>query len=232
MPLYLTLELSALFIPLLLSFDKKVAFYKLWPALFISVVLTGIFFILVDIYFTSRGIWGFKPEHHTNVVIAGLPLEEWLFFIIIPYASIFIHYVLAIYFPKLILPVKVTRIISIILIITLIILAIFYHKRLYSLFYFSLMALVISVSLFSKSGIINRFYLTYLVILIPFFIINGILTGSFITEEVVWYNRSEIMGIRIFTVPVEDVSYGFCLILINLLLINIFNKLMKIRYPA
>lgn len=232
MPLYLTLELSALFIPLFLSFDKKVAYYKLWPALFPSVVLTGLFFILVDIHFTSQGIWGFNPKYHTNIVIAGLPLEEWLFFIIVPYASIFIHYVLEVYFPKAILPYKVARIISIILIITLILLAIFYHKRLYSLFYFSLMAIVISVTLFDKSGIINRFYLTYLVILIPFFIINGILTGSFIADEVVWYNRSEIIGKRIFTVPVEDVAYGFCLILINLLLINIFKKLMKIRYPG
>jgi lycopene cyclase domain-containing protein len=59
---------------------------------------------------------------------------------------------------------------------------------------------------------------------IPFFIVNGILTGSFIDDEVVWYNSQEIIGFRIFTVPVEDIVYGFSMILSPLLLLNIFRK--------
>ena len=61
-------------------------------------------------------------------------------------------------------------------------------------------------------------FLTFLVILVPFLIVNGILTGTFIEGEVVWYNPEENLGIRIFTIPVEDFGYGFSLILFDLLL--------------
>ena len=69
-----------------------------------------------------------------------------------------------------------------------------------------------------KSAVINHFYCTFLVILIPFIIVNAILTGSFIDEPVVWYNSQQILGIRFLTIPIEDFSYAFSLILFSLLL--------------
>ena len=78
---------------------------------------------------------------------------------------------------------------------------------------------------------LSRFYITYLVILIPFFLVNGILTGSFIEDEVVWYNVSEITGFRIFTVPFEDIMYGFSLIFLNLMLMEKFEILLE-KKPA
>ena len=62
----------------------------------------------------------------------------------------------------------------------------------------------------------GRFYFAYGVILIPFFIVNGILTGSFISSEVVWYNDAHNLGLRIGTIPVEDIFYGMLLILMNI----------------
>jgi lycopene cyclase domain-containing protein len=56
--------------------------------------------------------------------------------------------------------------------------------------------------------------------LIPFFIVNGILTGSFIENEVVWYNDFENLGIRLFTIPIEDTVYAFTLILLNLFVMS------------
>lgn len=60
----------------------------------------------------------------------------------------------------------------------------------------------------------GRFYVAFGVILIPFLIVNGILTGSFIDEPVVWYNNEENLRIRIGTIPVEDVFYGMLMLLI------------------
>jgi len=225
MPLYLILLILSIFFPLVLSFDKKVGFYKHWPVLLPSLLLTGALFIVFDIYFAREGIWGFNPQYHSGIVPAGLPLEEWLFFIVIPYSSIFIHYVLIAYFPNGILPGKTTKMISAVLMAILLFAIILNPDRAYSVVYFSLMIAVLLISLFEKTGLLNRFFISFPVILVPFIIINGILTGSFIEGEVVWYNETEITGLRLITIPVEDFAYGFSLILINLLLMNYFRKL-------
>lgn len=224
MPLYLILLICSLLFPLALSFDRKVAFFKHWPSLIPSLLITGTFFIVFDIWFAKRAIWGFNPEYHSGIVMAGLPLEEWLFFIVIPYASIFIHYVLIAYFPGKVLSDKVTTGITFTLILVLALGILTHPGRSYTLVYFVLMILVLLLSTVMKARHLNRFYISFLVILIPFIIVNGILTGSFIEGEVVWYDPDEITGIRLITIPVEDFAYGFSLILINLMLMNCLRK--------
>ena len=225
MSLYLTIELCSVAIPLILSFDKKVAFYRHWKTLFPSIIIAGLIFITADIIFTKNGVWGFNPRYHSDILLAGIPLEEWLFFIIIPYASIFTHYVIVTYFPGTFLSDKSTRIVTWILIACLSLLIIFFHKKIYTTFYSAFMIILLIISLIGRSRLINRFYITFLVILIPFFLVNGILTGSFIQDEVVWYNESAITGFRIFTVPFEDIMYGFSLIYMILLLMEKSGKI-------
>ncbi|MGB0178070.1 MAG: lycopene cyclase domain-containing protein, partial [Owenweeksia sp.] len=77
---------------------------------------------------------------------------------------------------------------------------------------------------------LGRFYLSYLFVLIPFFIVNGILTGFGIEEEVVWYNDQENMGTRIFTIPFEDAFYGMILILGVVSLYEYFGRKMGLSY--
>ena len=61
----------------------------------------------------------------------------------------------------------------------------------------------------------GRFFIMYFVTLIPFFIVNGLLTGSFISEEVVFYDNAQNLGIRLGTIPVEDMVYGMLMLLMN-----------------
>src|SRR5687767_6113258 len=98
MYIYLYLNLLTLFFPLLLSFDKRVAFYKTWPALFPALLINALIFIPWDVFFTQQKIWGFNPEHLLGIYFLGLPLEEILFFITVPYACIFIYECLNVYF--------------------------------------------------------------------------------------------------------------------------------------
>ena len=63
-----------------------------------------------------------------------------------------------------------------------------------------------------------------MVILIPFFIVNGILTGSFIETPIVSYNDLENLGIRLFTIPVEDIGYAFSMLFGNLMIFETLKK--------
>lgn len=218
MPLYSILLIGTLSIPLMLSFDKRLRFYKQWKYLFPSLIVVAAFFILFDILFTRWGIWGFNPDYHSDMLIFNLPLEEWLFFFIVPYASIFLHESIHLFFPSLKLGHKTSRVITISLILLFSATAFFTIEKTYTLYTSSLMIITLLLSWWDASKEIQRFYITFLVILIPFIAVNGILTGSLIEGEVVWYDNAENLGIRIFTIPVEDFGYGFSLILLNLML--------------
>jgi lycopene cyclase domain-containing protein len=87
--------------PLALSFDKKVAFYKQWKYLFPAMLLPAAFYIAWDIFFTSKGVWSFNENYITGIKLSNLPIEEVLFFFIVPYCCLFIYECIRAYFPVL-----------------------------------------------------------------------------------------------------------------------------------
>jgi lycopene cyclase domain-containing protein len=225
--LYSILLLCSIIVPLAFSFDKKLQFYKQWKYLIPSIVVIALSYIAFDIYYAKLGIWGFNSNYHSSIVFYRLPLEEWLFFIVIPYASIFLHDSIVLYFSKIRLSNKFATYLSVGLLLLSISLVLFNLEKAYTTYIFSLLILVLIFSFFCKTNIINSFYCTFLAILVPFIVVNATLTGSFIDEPVVWYNNSENLGIRFLTIPIEDFGYAFSLILFNLLLRN---KLKNFRY--
>lgn len=222
--LYLLLNLGSLSIPFLFSFHPKLKFYKHWKALFISIFITMLVFIPWDIIFTINAIWGFNESYFLGFKLFSLPIEEWLFFICIPYACVFTHYSLLHYFPKMALKLSKTKIISNILVFVLLLLCLTNYDKWYTFINF-LLAVILLVLVSTKNlKLLSEFYMTFLVMLIPFFIVNGILTGSIIENEVVWYNNQENLGIRLFTIPIEDSVYAFSMILMNLFIMKSLNK--------
>ncbi|WP_020528074.1 lycopene cyclase domain-containing protein [Flexithrix dorotheae] len=224
MSLYLILNLASISIPFFCSFDKRMPFFKYWKYLFPAILISGIIFISWDVYFTKIGVWGFNPAYHSNLIIFGLPLEEWLFFFCIPYACVFTHYSLIYFFPDKLYTKKSINIISYSLIIIFFLLGILNTDKLYTSSTFVLTAVILIYSVIYHQKTLGYFYWTFLVMLIPFFIVNGILTGFAIPEEVVWYNNNENLGIRMITIPVEDTFYGFSLILLNILIIDFLKE--------
>lgn len=228
MPLYTAILFFSILIPFVLSFDRKVSFYKKWKSLIPSTVLIGAVYLFFDVQFAKDGVWGFNPEYHSKVVIFGLPLEEWLFFILIPYASIFIHFVSEAYFPNFKISNGAVKILSWAMILIFATIVILNFDKAYTRFNYTLLVLALVWALFDKSGLLNRYYLSFLIIILPFFLVNSILTGTMIEGEVVWYNNAETLGIRIGTIPIEDLGYAFSLMLLNLLTMSQFQKLYKI----
>ncbi|WP_139002909.1 lycopene cyclase domain-containing protein [Hyunsoonleella aestuarii] len=222
--LYLLLNLGSLSIPFLFSFHPKLKFYSLWKSLFIAIFITMLVFIPWDVIFTLNGYWGFNDTYFLGTKIFGLPLEEWLFFICIPYACVFTHYALLHYFPNIKLNTNITKRLSYILILVFFFITILNYDKWYTFINFLLATVLTAIVVSINKELLSKFYFTFLVMLIPFFIVNGILTGSFIENEVVWYNNNENLSFRLFTIPIEDSIYAFSLILMNLSILEYLEK--------
>jgi lycopene cyclase domain-containing protein len=213
--LYLVIDLSAISFPFLFSFHPKANFSKKWKHLWPAIIIPAIFFLIWDEWFTTMGVWGFNPDYVTGIYFFSLPIEEVLFFICIPYACVFTYEAVG-YFSKRDYFKPFERVITGLLIAVLAILAINNTDRWYTFITFLLCALfLLYLQFIVKPKFLGKFYHSYLFILIPFFLVNGVLTGTGLESPVVWYNNTENLGIRLGTIPVEDAIYGLLLILMN-----------------
>lgn len=224
MSLYLFLNIASFLIPFLYSFEKRMKFSTRWKVVFPSLIVTALFFIIWDIIFTKMGVWSFNPRYHSGIEFFGLPVEEWLFFICIPYASIFIHFSFYYFLPNVALSNSVVKKIYWLLMAIVIPTTLFNYDKWYTFVNLSLFVIIITIAVFKVKQILNTYFITFLIILIPFLLVNGILTGSFIEEPVVFYNDNENLGIRLGTIPIEDVAYAFTMMLMSLIWIKILEK--------
>ncbi len=220
MSLYLWLNIAT-FGTIFLSFDKKVAFYKYFKALGIAMFLTAIVFIPWDSLFAYKGIWGFNDSYIIGPRFYKLPLEEWLFFITVPFSCTFIHYVLKAYF-KNPFSTKFTSKFWFIFSIIIVFIGVYNSNQYYTFSSFLLGGIAIFVINLYNPKFMAEFMLTYIVALIPFLIVNSILTGSFTEEPVVWYNNDHNFGIRLGTIPLEDTVYNMLLLLLCTFFTNYF----------
>lgn len=214
MSLYAWLMLLSFVGPLALSFDKKVAFYRLWPSLLAGILLNLVLFVLWDSWFTKTGIWSFNGRYVWPYRLLQLPIEEWSFFVVVPYASIFIYACLKVYFKAEWWQNKVLFF-NLVFMLFCLFGILFFSDRTYTLVNFSLAFVLLALQTFIIKGkYMPWFWFAYFVHLIPFLLVNGILTGATTPEPVVIYNPTEIIGWRIISIPVEDTLYALtCLLL-------------------
>ncbi len=207
---YLLINFFSLLVPFILSFESRIGYYKKWKYLFPAMTATALFFIIWDSIFTANGVWGFNPKFVTGITIYNLPLEEIMFFFCIPYSSIFAYEALGLSSK---FKVQSSKFISVLLLVVSTIGIILFHDKAYTFYTCLFLGVFLLLQLlWLKGEYLGRFYFAYLVILIPFTIVNGLLTGSWIGEPVVWYNNEENLAIRFLTIPVEDVFYGMLML--------------------
>ena len=220
--LYLWINLLSFIVPFIFSFYPKANFSRKWKFVLPAITITAILFITWDALFTKLGVWGFNPRYTMGIDVFGLPVEEILFFFCIPYACLFTYFALNNLIEKdHLLPFH--EIISSLLIILLLVFGSYFIDRLYTGTTFILTGFFLAFVLLKlRARFMGRFYLAFAVLVIPFLIVNGVLTGSFIEEPVVWYNNEENMGIRLGTIPPEDLVYAMLMILLS---VTIWEKL-------
>ena len=227
--LYLLINFFTVIVPFLFSFHPKLNFYKQWKAFFLSNGIVAIVFILWDAAFTQKGIWGFNPDYITGIYFINLPIEEILFFICIPYACVFTYHCLALFF-KLNRLAKTESLLIVVLAALLYSLGILFYNHLYTSTTFISLATLLLVLRFGVRVIwLGKLLSIYPILLIPFFIVNGILTGTGLENPVVWYNNTENLNFRLLTIPVEDIFYGFELIVLNIFFFEYFKGKLELQ---
>ena len=196
--------------PFALSFDKKVAFFKEWRFVFLASLIVAVPFLIWDELFTQWGVWGFNPNYLLKIYLGHLPLEEVLFFMVIPYNFIFIFTVIKAYFPNR-NKRKVSAWFAYLFMATSGLWLLLYSDNYYtSLACF--LSLALTILLRNKTWY-QDFMWAYLLCLIPFVIVNGILTGATTPEPIVWYSEQHLIGWRMISIPFEDLYYNYALLL-------------------
>lgn len=188
-----------------------------WKSFLPAILFPSIIYIVWDMWFTDIGIWSFNAQRITGIYLLGLPLEEILFFFIVPYGCLFIYACQNTYFPKIIcsrLADSIFLLFGILLVLT----GFIFYDRLYTCITFLSAGAFIIATI--RSGVVKpgfnskRFLLVFGMVMIPFLLINGLLTKI----PVVLYNDTAITGLRIYTIPVEDLFYEMLLFLWNVVI--------------
>ena len=172
--LYLSINIASVIVPFLFSFHPKINFYKKFYAFFPATLLAMSIFIPWDILFTHLGVWGFNSNYVLGINFFNLPMEEVLFFICIPYACVFSYHCFN-KFMRMDRLFKFENLISITLVLFLIVVAAFNYSRLYtSVTFCALACFILVLKYILRVSWLHKFYFSYLILLIPFIIVNGL----------------------------------------------------------
>jgi lycopene cyclase domain-containing protein len=193
--------------PLAFSLSARFGFGARWKAAWAAVLASAIPFILWDIHFTRLGVWSFNPRYVLGPSFMGLPLEEILFFLAIPFSCLFIYQSLR-RAPRLAAPGPWVRWIWGVTAVFLLAVADLHAHHAYTASVFLLGSVASAAFALAAPAYSGHLLTAIAVQYVPFLIVNGLLTAL----PVVQYRSSEILGTRIGTIPVEDAVYSFILL--------------------
>ena len=212
MSTYLLIDFLIIILPLIVSFFPYLSYYKKFPSVLFSIIAGGLFFVTWDIIATLRGDWSFNPEYVMGISVAGLPLEEVLFFLFVPY-SLLLTYEQAAYIfrdRKVIWNQRAGYAVGSILVIASFLVM---GKNYTFMAVFSAGLVLLALSLFCPEMMERLSFWAYLLTgYLLFVLFNYFLTSL----PVVIYSPSAVSGIRFLTIPVEDFFYNFALMSVYL----------------
>lgn len=206
------------------SFDKRIRFNHHFGSFLKAAILVAIPFLAWDVWFTAHGVWWFNTDYTLGIHIAGLPIEEWLFFICIPFSCVFTYFCMDKFF-KLSWLSGFNNIVVFVSVIVCAVIALLHYQKMYTFVtatstFFTL----IYLHFIARVNWIAKASLVFGVLMLGFLPVNGVLTGTGISSPIVNYNPDEFLGIRILTIPIEDAVYGYTQFLLVLIFFERFKR--------
>ncbi len=211
---YLLINFAIIAFTLMLSFEKRLKYYSKIKKLMPAILVVGAIYVGWDAFATYRGHWSFNPDFVLGIKVLGLPIEEILFFITVPYSCIFAYEGIAYFLGdgKVRAPNRILT--ATIGLVCLGSAFLFWGKEYTFLALFSVGLTVLFVSNFYAELLGSRLYWVYIgFTIVVFLIFNYVLTSLPIVE----YSASAITGIRVLTIPIEDFFFNFSMLTLYLL---------------
>src|SRR5690606_16824177 len=191
------------------SYDKRIYFNRHFGEFLKSAIIVAIPFIAWDIWFTAKGVWWFNTDYTLGIVLAGLPIEEWLFFICIPFSCIFTYFCFDKFF-RLEWLSGFNNLIVFVSVIVCSVIALLHYDKTYTLVTaVAIITTLIYLHFIARADWIGKASLVFTILMLGFFPVNGVLTGTGLETPIVNYNPDDFLGIRILTIPIEDAVYGY-----------------------
>ncbi len=210
--------------PVASQFSRQIKHVSRWRLKLLVSGIVMIPYVIWDVL-VAGSHWWFNDAYTLDFRLFGLPIEEWLFFITVPFGCLLVWETLP-HTDSWLGRLKSLRYVRTSLYTTLPIgVWIFSTGKQYTglvLFCFGLVALVdtlLGVDLLLRP----KTYLYLVIVSVLILVFNGYLTA----RPVVLYGEAYQVGYRILTIPLEDIGYGFTLMLFNTML---YEKLRTTRY--
>lgn len=209
MSFYLYLNLAIIAFPLIFSFEKRIKYYKKFKPLAIALLLVGIFFVGWDVFATYRGHWSFNPIYVAEIKLLGLPLEEILFFITVPYSCLFVFDSILHFLGDRKLFSHRKWLFPVIGVLIMLFAFGFCGKDYTVLALLSVGLTILFVSLVNVQLFSSQAYWIYIVLTLFLFLISNYFLTSL---PVVQYSSGAITGFRVITIPIEDFLFNFSML--------------------
>lgn len=174
-----------------------------------AIMVVSPLYLFWDFLATWKDSWSFNPKYVLGIYIINLPIEEVLFFVVTPFATLFIYdyFRYKRMFEKEVK--KIPKISLLVGIVSFIISPLFIsHSYTFVDFLYLGMALTVAYLLNREMLSSLTFWIFILTSYIPFLVFDFFLTALPVVE----YGFNSTLGIRIITIPIEDFIYSFSML--------------------
>ncbi len=212
---YLLFNLVVIAGPVVSEFSLRIRHVSRWRLKLLASGIVMVPYVIWDAIVTDSH-WWFNEAYTLDFRFLGLPIEEWLFFITVPFACLFVWETLP-RSDRWLTRLKSLQHVRNVLYAALPIgLWVFSTGKQYTGLMLGCFGFVGLMDMLLRTDLLLRrkTYLYLLIVAGLILVFNGYLTA----RPVVMYSEVYQMGYRIWTIPIEDFGYGFTLMLFNTML--------------
>jgi lycopene cyclase domain-containing protein len=217
---YLLVNLGLLVFSLLVFSNQKLKFAGQSKFIILAVLINVFTFSVPTEFLTQLKVIVFNPPYLSGMTLWELPAEELLLSLLLPLCGLAIYLFLNIRWPDNTLE-KYSLAISNIMLGVCIAMLYFGHQKLYTLFTFSiLLVFLLYIEYVSKIRFMYRFYRAFLVSLVLYYIVYGMLTSI----PVIQYTTEETLNFNLAHIPFESPFYYMSMLLLSVYLFELFKS--------